>query len=98
MMAVTARALPYVRPGGLASAFLGGPTVPAAIAGGVLATGLVLSGVGAPGAVAVAAVVAGAAAVAALARRRLGGFTGDVLGAGGMVGETAGLVVAAVRW
>ncbi|MGH8997517.1 MAG: adenosylcobinamide-GDP ribazoletransferase [Acidimicrobiales bacterium] len=34
----------------------------------------------------------------ALARRRLGGFTGDVLGAAGVVFETTALVVAAARW
>ncbi len=39
-----------------------------------------------------------AAAVVALAVRRLGGFTGDVLGAAGMVGETAGLLAAAATW
>ncbi len=39
-----------------------------------------------------------AAAVVTLAVRRLGGFTGDVLGAAGMVGETAGLLAAAARW
>ena len=39
-----------------------------------------------------------AAAVVALARRRLGGFTGDVLGAAGVVGETVGLLVAATHW
>jgi adenosylcobinamide-GDP ribazoletransferase len=33
-----------------------------------------------------------------LARRRIGGFTGDVLGAAGMMGETVGLVVASARW
>jgi cobalamin synthase len=42
--------------------------------------------------------VAGAVGVVALARRRLGGFTGDVLGASGMVGETTGLIAAAARW
>jgi cobalamin synthase len=36
--------------------------------------------------------------VVALARRRLGGYTGDVLGASGVVLETVGLVVAAARW
>jgi adenosylcobinamide-GDP ribazoletransferase len=97
-MAVTARTLPYARPCGLASAFLGGAAVPSAVAGGVLATGLALAGVEVPGVVGIAAVVAGAAAVAALARRRLGGFTGDVLGAGSMVGETAGLLAVAARW
>jgi adenosylcobinamide-GDP ribazoletransferase len=44
----------------------------------------------------VAVVVAGlgAAAVALLARRRIGGFTGDTLGAGGVVAETIGLLAA----
>jgi cobalamin synthase len=42
--------------------------------------------------------VAGFAAVALLAVRRLGGYTGDVLGAAGVVAETLGLVVAAARW
>jgi adenosylcobinamide-GDP ribazoletransferase len=40
----------------------------------------------------------GAAGVVALSRRRLGGFTGDVLGAAGVIGETAGLLVAAAKW
>jgi adenosylcobinamide-GDP ribazoletransferase len=97
-MAVTARTQPYARRGGLASAFLGAPAVTTAIVGAVLATGLALAGASVAGAVGVAAVAAGAAAVVALARRRVGGFTGDVLGAGSMVGETAGLLVAAARW
>jgi adenosylcobinamide-GDP ribazoletransferase len=97
-MAVAARTVPYARPGGLASAFLGGRTLSTALIGAVLATGLAFAGPGVAGIAAVAGVVAGAAGVVALARRRIGGFTGDVLGASGMVGETAGLVVAAARW
>ena len=97
-MAVTARTVPYARPGGLASSFLGSRALPAAIVGAVLAVALAFAGPGVPGAVAVGAVVVGAAGVVVLARRRIGGFTGDVLGASGMVGETAGLVVAAARW
>ncbi|MFL6242021.1 MAG: adenosylcobinamide-GDP ribazoletransferase [Acidimicrobiia bacterium] len=97
-MAVTARTVPYARPSGLASSFLGGRALPAAIVGGALAVGLAFAGPGVPGAVAVGAVVVGAAGVVVLARRRIAGFTGDVLGASGMVGETAGLVVAAARW
>ena len=50
------------------------------------------------GAVALAAGLVAAAGVVWLARRRLGGFTGDVLGAAGVVGETVALVVAAARW
>ena len=38
------------------------------------------------------------AAVVALAVRRVGGYTGDVLGAAGVVAETVGLLVAAARW
>jgi adenosylcobinamide-GDP ribazoletransferase len=97
-MAVTARTVPYARPGGLASVFLGGRTLSTALIGAVLATGLAFAGPGVAGIAAVAGVVAGAAGVVALARRRIGGFTGDVLGASGMVGETTGLLVAAARW
>jgi cobalamin synthase len=42
--------------------------------------------------------MAAGAGVVALARRRLGGFTGDVLGAAGLVAETVALLVAAARW
>jgi adenosylcobinamide-GDP ribazoletransferase len=97
-MAIAARTVPYARPGGLASAFLGGRTLSTALIGAVLATGLAFAGPGVAGIAAVAGVVAGAAGVVALARRRIGGFTGDVLGASGMVGETTGLLVAAARW
>ena len=45
--------------------------------------------------IAVLAAGLAAAAVAALARRRIGGFTGDTLGAAGVVAETTGLLVAA---
>jgi adenosylcobinamide-GDP ribazoletransferase len=95
-MAVIARRLPYARPEGLASAFLDGRSAAVLFAGGaalavvlaVLDGGAALAGVAAAG--------MAAAGVAMLARRRLGGFTGDTLGAAGLVAETAGLVVAAV--
>ncbi len=97
-MVVTAGALPYVRPGGLAAPFVGGRWVPTGVAGALaaLALGVWWRPLGGP--VAVAAAAVGAAAVAVLARRRIGGFTGDVLGAGGMAAETLGLVAAAARW
>jgi adenosylcobinamide-GDP ribazoletransferase len=107
-MVVASRALPYARAEGLASAFLTpdsswAPTRSAALA--------VPAWAGLAGCVALAAVgrqlrgalcVLGAAlaygAVLGLARRRIGGFTGDVLGAAGVVGETVGLVVLSLRW
>ena len=103
VMALTTVRVPYARPSGLAAAFVAGGgrrrATEAAVAAG-LAGALVLGALGRGwgGAAAVAAVAVGAAGVVGLARRRLGGFTGDVLGAAGMVGETAGLLVAAARW
>lgn len=99
-MAVTVRTQPYARAaaGGLATAFLGaGATLP--LIGGGVAT-LVLAGLWRPlaGPVAVVAGAVAATAVVALARRRVGGFTGDVLGAAGVLAETVGLLVAAARW
>ncbi len=103
-MVVTSRVLPYARTeGGLADVFVAGARR--------RRTGSILVAVGLAGCVALAvagrhgrglvALVAEAtmfAAVALFARRRIGGFTGDVLGAAGVVGETAGLVVLALRW
>lgn len=67
--------------------------VPAGV-GAVLA--LVLAAADDPaGLVAVVAAALGAGAVALLAQRRIGGFTGDTLGAGGVVAETIGLLAAA---
>lgn len=100
-MAVTVGALPYARPeGGAATPFCADRTNAGAVAfgGAALATGLAAWGRGGAGAGAVVAAAAAGAAVVALARRRLGGFTGDVLGAAGIVGETVGLLVAAGRW
>jgi adenosylcobinamide-GDP ribazoletransferase len=51
-------------------------------------------GLGAPGLVALGAALLMAGGVVLLALRRLGGYTGDVLGAAGFLCETAGLVVA----
>jgi adenosylcobinamide-GDP ribazoletransferase len=97
-MAVTLATVPYARPGGgLATAFAGPPLAPALVGGG-LALALVPIAIGAPGLAAAAALVVGSGAVVLLAKSRLGGFTGDVLGAAGLVGETCGLVLAAARW
>ncbi len=99
LMAVTARTVPYARSeGGLASAFLGGRPAPVAAVGAACSIALGIVAMGGRGAVAVVAAALAGAAVVAFARRRLGGFTGDVLGAAGVIGETVGLLVAAARW
>jgi adenosylcobinamide-GDP ribazoletransferase len=96
-MAVVAETAPYARPGGLAGAFLepGRRRHPAP--GALLAGGLVVLA-GGDGVAGVVALIVFAGAVVALAARRIGGFTGDVLGAAGIIGETAGLLAAAARW
>ena len=94
--------VPYARPGGLASWFgeaqarASGAAV--GVAGVAAAAGLAAAWRIGPGLAAVAAGTLAAGAVVALGWRRLGGFTGDVLGAAGVVGETVGLLVAAARW
>ncbi len=97
-MAVAACALPYARPGGLASSFLGATATPVALGGGGLALALAAFGGELAAVLAVVAAAGGAVATFSLSLRRLGGFTGDVLGAAGIVAETTGLLVAAVRW
>lgn len=94
-MAVALGSLPYARAGGLATTMTGASGLPAGILGVALTAGLVgWSGRAALAGVAAATVAA--AAVHALAFRRLGGFTGDTVGAAGVVGETIGLMLAAV--
>jgi len=102
-MAVVARSQPYVRgEHGLARAFEGrarGGRRWIWLGAGVVVGGALLAGWRVvPGLASGGAAVVAAAAVAALARRRIGGFTGDVLGASGVLAETAGLLVAAARW
>jgi len=102
LMALTTTLVPYARAGegGLASAFLGGdaPVGAVALTGLFASFGLLLAW----HAVAAPAVLAGVlgtwAAVLVLARRQIGGYTGDVLGAAGLLGETVGLIVAVARW
>lgn len=97
-MAATTRLVPYARNRGLATAFVGRGSSVALLAGGAAAVIVAAVGRGLVGVGAVATTAVGAGAVVAFGRRRLGGFTGDVLGAAGLVGETAGLVLAAARW
>lgn len=107
-MALTLARVPYARgPGGLASAFgagdrgeRGGPRAVrvAVVAGLVAGLACIVVARGWPGVAVAAGLMAGFAAVVALAARRLGGYTGDVLGAAGVVAETVALLVAAARW
>jgi cobalamin 5'-phosphate synthase/cobalamin synthase len=103
IMATVPALLPYARPGGLAASFLpaSGSRRPALVTGAgalVLGLGGTLAWRVGPGAAVVAAELLAAAIVVGLARRRIGGFTGDVLGAAGVLAETAALLVAAARW
>lgn len=89
------RLLPQASTSGLAAA-AGTPTAGDALAAIVLAAALALVALepaSALAALTAAAVAAGA--VAALARRRLGGYTGDCLGAVQQAAETAGLLALA---
>jgi adenosylcobinamide-GDP ribazoletransferase len=102
LMVIGSRALPYARQEGLATAFLPGPVGRdgALVAGlGGAGAALLLAGVvaGRRGARAVVAGWVSGAFVLVLARQRIGGFTGDVLGAAGVVSETAGLLAAAAK-
>ncbi|HET6809674.1 MAG TPA: adenosylcobinamide-GDP ribazoletransferase [Acidimicrobiales bacterium] len=98
-MALTLGLVPYARNEGIARDFTGGAghTAPLVLAGaGALALAAGWSVPAGPAAGAAAFVAFGA--VVLLGFRRLGGFTGDVLGAAGLVAETVGLGVAAARW
>jgi adenosylcobinamide-GDP ribazoletransferase len=100
-MAVALARLPYGRPGGgAASGFRAGSATPAlaALAVACAVVALAFDGGWGPGLLVAAGSLAGFGAVVTLAWRRLGGYTGDVLGAAGLVAETVGLLVAAARW
>jgi cobalamin synthase/adenosyl cobinamide kinase/adenosyl cobinamide phosphate guanylyltransferase len=98
-MAMTALTGHYARSHGLASAFLAGSgrnvrtwLLPAC-GGAVLTLGLAVAA-DPRSVVAVVAAGLAAAGVTWLAEHRIGGFTGDTLGAAGVVSETVGLLVA----
>lgn len=99
VMATAARAVPYARAGGgLASAFTGGDWRPVGLAGLIVAVSLGAFAGGRQPELAVAVGMLAGAGVVAFARRRIGGFTGDVLGAAGVVAETVALLLAAATW
>jgi adenosylcobinamide-GDP ribazoletransferase len=76
---------------------MAGALVPAVV-GAALAGGMGFAGRGGHGLAALAAELAAMAMVVVFAQRKIGGFTGDVLGAAGVVGETIGLLVLAAKW
>ena len=96
-MATVAMVVPYARAeGGLATAFLG-VRRPGAARVWLLPAGGAVIGAWLAGPLPVLSAIVGAGVVVAFAYRRIGGFTGDVLGAAGVVAETIGLLVAAAR-
>lgn len=96
VLAVVPALVPYAREGGLAGPLVGGAR--RSLAAWLLPCAVVLVlAAGAQGGLALLVLVAAAGGVVALAQRRLGGFTGDVLGACAVVGETAALLVLAVE-
>jgi cobalamin 5'-phosphate synthase/cobalamin synthase len=98
VMAAAARGLPYARTEGLASALLGGDWRPVGLYGLIAAVSLGAFAGGQTSELAVALGMLAGGGVVLAGRRRLGGFTGDVLGAAGLVTETVALVVASARW
>jgi adenosylcobinamide-GDP ribazoletransferase len=102
MIAIT-EFLPYARPTGLVKQFLGSSARQrvlkrgAIVVGVGMSAGLVIVGRNLHGLVALGAELVAIALVAAFSRHRLGGYTGDVLGAAGVVGETIGLLILATR-
>ena len=104
MMGVVARTLHYAHAdGGTASAFTGTEGHSAASRYGVAAYGMGAAfafaavGAGSRGLVVVGAEVVAMLGVVWFARRRIGGYTGDVLGAMGVLGETVGLLALVAR-
>jgi len=91
------RALPSVRPGGLAAS-VGVPSSFSSILALVLGTAATFLGLGDRlGLIGIVAAAIGMVAVGALARRQLGGYTGDVLGAAQQVGEIILLLTAVAQ-
>lgn len=98
--------LPYARTNGIVQAFLGSTSrsrglrqtlTASVLAGLVVAAVLLISARSLRGLAALGAELVASGLVAVLSWRRLGGYTGDVLGASGVVGETLGLLVLALR-
>lgn len=102
LMASAVAVMSYARTEGLARVFTARANRARSLSLIALALGVGVVGVtfgrglGA-GLIAVAAASAAGIAVLALAQRRLGGYTGDVLGAAGVIAEIAGLLALSAR-
>jgi len=97
-VALVPQVVPYAREEGLATPFLAGRSPVGPLVGLVGGAVLCALAVGGPGLAAFAGLLLATALVVVAARRRVGGFTGDVLGAALVAGETVGLLVAAAKW
>ena len=96
VLAVIPAVVPYARTGGLASAMLPGATAWTAV-WLVPILGVLVIAQSLHGAIALVVLVLAASGVVGFARRRIGGFTGDVLGAAAVLAETAALLALAAR-
>lgn len=105
-MVAISLSIPYARSNGIVRAFLGstsqsrgrrGVLIASVIGGLGIAAMLLVIARPLRGLMALGAALMASALVAVLSWRRLGGYTGDVLGASGVVGETIGLLVLALR-
>jgi adenosylcobinamide-GDP ribazoletransferase len=98
LAAAIARWRPYARRRGLASAFAGRRRPVITAVGLSVAAALALVWRPGAGGAAVGAAVLMGGLTQMLAERRLGGYTGDVLGATVLLSETAGLITVAAKW
>jgi adenosylcobinamide-GDP ribazoletransferase len=105
MVAIT-EVLPYARPSGIVKDFLADSSsssrqrivLRGAVIGGVaISVVLVTIERGARGLAALGAELLAMVLVSLLSWRRIGGYTGDVLGAAGVIGETVGLLILVTR-
>lgn len=97
MVAVIA-SVPHARPDGGMAAMLGKPNMLSIAAGAATAAVGIVFVVGTFAPLLLALALGAGWAVIELGRRRVGGYTGDVLGAACLVLETVGLVVASARF
>jgi adenosylcobinamide-GDP ribazoletransferase len=97
-MVAVMNAVPYAKEEGLASAFQGEKHTVTVVGGAVVACVLITVSLGWPAAFVVGSAWIAVVVMVALAEARIGGYTGDVLGAVGVLAETVGLVVAAAKW